>query len=106
MQRIAIPPEFIMFRKRTGLRRLVRMVSCNRQPSHEEPLASRQNVHPIQDVRNSGRLIHSKAGVVITSDIARIRERIESAVADDGLHAEVRKASRVEHPSSIDRKSV
>ncbi len=77
------------------------MMAGNGQIGEEKSLPARQRVNPGQHPRDGGGFVHAEAGIVIAADIARIFQRLVTAIADNRLHPQVPEASRVEQGGAI-----
>src|SRR5215510_5978850 len=66
VDRIQVAIKVFSLRKRPGLRSGVRMMSSDGQVGQEKTFAARQRIDPRKDTPDSGRLIHTETGLVMT----------------------------------------
>ena len=76
--------------RRVFLRRVVRVVTRNRQVGDEEAPVARRVIDPGQDAPHGQPfVVEAEARLVVAADVAGVCQRLKAPVPDDGLHAQV-----------------
>src|SRR6185295_6193147 len=101
VERVAIAVGVGALGKWTRLRRVVRMVTRDRQVGDEEAFAWRNRVDPVQHSRDGGRLVDPEAGFTLTADVAGVLEQIVAAAANNRFHPQIAEPSRVKERGAI-----
>src|SRR5213592_3936381 len=101
MQGIKIAGEIVFARERTRARIVVRVMAGNRQVSEKKPPALRQRINPIQHPLDRGWLIHAEAGLAFAAYVAGVFQRLETAMVNDLLHAQIQEATGMKQRRSI-----
>ena len=100
-QRVQVATPVIDTLVRTRFRRLVGMMSGDRQIREEETRTGRERVDPAQHRGHRGRFVDAEAGLAMPADITGIGEGLVAAAAHDGFHAEIAEPAGMEQRCPI-----
>src|SRR6185436_15157348 len=93
--------EFVTIGKRALAVGFVGMMPRNGQVGDEERPVAAALVDPPQEAVDRRRLVDAEARLLLAADVPGIRERRESSIANDRVHAQVVEPPRVEERRAI-----